>query len=128
MTVGKRFAEERKRLRMTQDQIARFLNVGRSALAMVEADKNGLDVARLATLAVIGMDTNYVLCGKRPEETIDWSLVAKVLTALDTWCRSHDVTLGPEKTARALKILYMHFRRAGIVDEPYLAELMDLAA
>lgn len=128
MTMGKRLASERKRLGLNQDHIAKTLNIGRSALAMIEAGKSGLDASRLATLDVVGIDTIYVMSGLHRAEMVDWQIVSQILHALDTWSKSRRIELGPAKTARALKILYAHFQVTGILDEPYLADLMGLAA
>lgn len=59
---GQRLADERRRLAMSQDDIAGLLDIGRSGVAAIEGDRAPLDVARLVTLGEkAGVDAMYVL-------------------------------------------------------------------
>ena len=73
-TIGERLEQERKRLRLTQDQMADFVGIERARLSKYE---NGITIPRCDTLNTfkkVGVDVSYVLTGERS------SLSATVLT------------------------------------------------
>ncbi len=65
-TIGKRIAEHRKRLGMTQDQLAEQLGVTAQAVSKWENDQSCPDIATLPRLAEIFSTTTDALLG-RPE-------------------------------------------------------------
>lgn len=66
MTIGKRLAEERTRLGMTQTQFAEAAGLkSRRTLSQYEADERSPDAAALAAWAAHGVDVLYVLTGQR---------------------------------------------------------------
>ncbi|WDM66300.1 helix-turn-helix domain-containing protein [Xanthomonas cucurbitae] len=81
MTVGKRLKDERKRLDLTQDELATQLGVTRYAQMNFEKDINLPGGAYLLAALDRGVDVMYVLSGYRvqmdPED-------ARVLSALRT--------------------------------------------
>ena len=133
MTIGRRLADERKRLGMSQEQFARHLEIGRSALGMVETGRSGIDAERLAALGKsLGVDVTYVMTGERAAvaiaEQINWDLVEGILKGLSRWAMRNRIKMTPEKTGRALRVLYRHFAAQGAVDEALLDDTMDMAA
>lgn len=73
MTIGERLKEERKRLALTQPQLAEACGVGKRAQINFEGGDNWPGGAYLAKAAQLGIDVIYVLTGKRegaldPEE------------------------------------------------------------
>lgn len=57
------------------------------------------------------------------------TLIAEgILQGLERWAVRRRIKLTPEKTARALRILYRHLSAEGVVDDARIAETMDLAA
>lgn len=133
MSFGKRLAEERRRLGLSQEQLAVHLGIGRSALGMIETDRSGLEAQRLSELgAQTGLDVIYVLTGRRAKvaavDLLDWQLAEGILQGLERWAVRRRIELTPEKTARALRILYRHLSVEGVVDDARIAETMDLAA
>lgn len=67
MSVGKRLKEERKRLGLTQEEIAVQLDVSRYAQLNFEKDINLPGGAYLLAAIARGVDVMYVLSGQRSE-------------------------------------------------------------
>ena len=63
--VGKRLAEERKRLRLNQDAFAEQGGVKRAAQVNYEGGKRSPDTDYLERVAQIGVDVLYVITGRR---------------------------------------------------------------
>lgn len=118
---------------MSQEQFAHYLQVGRSALAMIESGRSGIDAERLAGLGqTLGVDVRFVMSGERGVSVvareINWDLVEGILKGLHRWATKNRIKLTPEKTARALRVLYQHFAEKGAVDDRLLDDTMDMAA
>lgn len=131
--LGTRLSEERRRLKLSQEQVAHYLGVGRSAVAMIESGRSGLDTERLFELGKkIPIDTIYVATGEHSRQAgarlLDWTLVESILKAIDRWATMNHVVLPPEKITLILKILYHHFAEKGVVDAARVEETLRLAA
>lgn len=64
-TIGERLKEERERLRMTIPQFADAAGAKKNTVIDWQKDVSSPPGARLAALAEIGVDVNYVLTGVR---------------------------------------------------------------
>lgn len=131
--LGKRLAEERRRLQMSQEQVAQCLGIGRSALGMIESGRSGMETERLFALGkTIPIDVMYVASGERSQQAgarlLDWTLVETILKAVGRCATMNQVVLTPEKTALILKILYQFFAEKGVVDPARVDEAIRLAA
>ena len=69
-TIGKRIMEHRKRLGMTQDQLAERLGVTAQAVSKWENDQSCPDINTLPRLAEIFETTTDALLGRAPEGTV----------------------------------------------------------
>ena len=69
-TLGKRIVQHRKRLGLTQDQLAEKLGVTAQAVSKWENDQSCPDIAMLPRLAEIFGITTDVLLGSAPDETV----------------------------------------------------------
>lgn len=133
---GKRLADERKRLGMTQHAFVRSPGADgltRSALAMIETDRAPLQVSRLVEFAQgTGVDAVYVLTGEASSvaaaRLLDWSLVASIQAGIHDWCAEHSISLSPEKQTLLLKLLYERFSRSKSYSAEALHESLRLAA
>lgn len=63
--VGERLLEERKRLGLTQEQLAEASNRHKQTVLNYENGKRSPDAEYLGSLAGIGMDIGYVVTGRR---------------------------------------------------------------
>lgn len=130
---GKRLAHERKRLGLSQEALAPFLSITRSALAMIETDRAPLDVERLVYLAgAVGLDPIYVITGQAghvaASKLMDWELVMEVQKGISAWSKKHEIDLSPEEQTLALKILYERFSQSsGDINEA-ITDVLSKAA
>ena len=77
-TLGKRIAAGRKRLGLTQDQLAERLGVTAQAVSKWENDQSCPDITMLPKLAEIFGITTDQLLGREPKETVyEGEVVAK---------------------------------------------------
>lgn len=129
---GKRLADERGRLGLSQKALADAWGLGRSAVAMIETGRSALDVDRVIALASLGFDISYLLSGVRGKQAagslLDWDLLAKVLQGVRKWSSSHGLDLPIEKEVLILKVLYERFARDGVVDDRKIEETLRIAA
>lgn len=130
--LGRRLADERKRLGMSQQQLSEVLGIGRSALAMIETGKASIDADSLIDFGAHGIDVIYVLSGENSAlaaaRLMDWTLVETILRGVRTWSAERKISLSPEKEALVLKILYSRFATDGVIDEQGINETLRLAA
>ena len=61
--IGTRLREERKRLRMTQAELAARVGVSRAAIVTYESGRTPFDVSFMDQLKELGVRTGYVLSG-----------------------------------------------------------------
>lgn len=78
MTIGKRIAEERKRLGLNQADFAKLAEVSFSSQRRYEDGRSAPDTAYLASLGRMGVDVNYVLFNIRSNEAVDCPHVARM--------------------------------------------------
>lgn len=130
---GKRLADERRRLAMSQEDLAELLDIGRSGVAAIESDRASLDVARLVTLGEkAGVDVMFVLSGERAAvaaaRLIDWGLVEGILSGITAWADSHSIKVPPPKQMLLLKLLYQKMAINGQMDSQAIDEALRLVA
>lgn len=130
---GKRLADERRRLALSQEDIASLLDIGRSGVAAIEGDRAPLDVARLVKLGEqAGIDVMYVLSGERgavaAARLIDWELVEGILSGMTEWADAHSFKVPPAKQMLLLKLLYEKLAVNGQMDSQAVDEALRLVA
>lgn len=131
-TFGSRIKDERKRLRISQGELAERLGVSRSSIAFYETERTVPDVDFLVQADAIGMDTSYLVFGRRGTEQagrlLDWDLLASILQGIREFCAEAGLTVSPEKEIAIAKLLYGQFARASAVDAELLKQVLKLAA
>lgn len=129
---GKRIAEERKRLGLSQQKLADAMGFGRSALAMIETGRAKIDVEWLVDLGGHGIDVIFVLTGETnalaAARLVDWKLIEGILSGIRSWSSKNRIILTPQKEALVLKLLYTRFAATGVVDQQGISETLRLAA
>lgn len=65
MSFGKRLKEERKRLKLTQPQLAEIAGTTKGTQLLYEKDDMRANSDYLAAIAKVGIDVTYVLTGER---------------------------------------------------------------
>lgn len=131
-SVGRRLADERRRLNLTQEDLAQAIGMSRAAVTMVETERSGLSSVHDDALMKLGIDMTFVRTGIRMAsaiaEAINWELIEGILAALEKWSRQHKVKLTPDKLAKALRVLYTYFSSTGQINPQHLEHVMALAA
>ncbi|MBS0174147.1 MAG: helix-turn-helix transcriptional regulator [Nitrospira sp.] len=130
--LGRRLAEERRRVGWSQKQLAERLGVGRSAVAMIETERAPIYADRLADLERDGFDPVYVLTGQRGQvlasRLLNWELLSSLLATVRSWTQDRHIELPTEKEILLAKILYDHFAEKGVIDEARVEEALQLVA
>ena len=130
---GNRLANERKRLGLTQQDLATELNVSRAAIAMCETGKNNMDNRSLAILAQkLNFDMNYLITGKSTalegEGSVDWVLLLTIQDTVNALAKERGLTLVHDKKLRLFKMIYKHCLVKRELDMPFINEVFALAA
>lgn len=86
-SVGERLREERRRLGLTQDQLACLAGVTRRAQTRYETDANSASSTYFSAVAEVGIDVLYVLTGKRAVP-VQSTLTNEELALLDNYRHS----------------------------------------
>lgn len=133
ISIGLRLAQERRRLGMTQAELADQVGLRRSVIGMVETGKSRLDLAVLLALeSEVGMDLVFVLTGRRAAvaaaDMLDWKLAEEILVALVSSCNRLKVELSPAGTARALRLLYRMASHEGRLSQEQADDFVQLGA
>jgi transcriptional regulator with XRE-family HTH domain len=69
--VGGRIKEARAKERRTQDDLARVLDLDKSAISRIEKGERGLAAAELAVLApFLGVSADFLLFGEQEDEVL----------------------------------------------------------
>lgn len=76
MSVGKRLAEERKRIGLSQSDFAERVGVSFSSQRRYENGRSSPDTAYLEAIGKAGVDVNYVVFGIASDEIVDCPYVA----------------------------------------------------
>lgn len=79
MNIGERLKEERERLGMTIPEFAEIAGAKKNTVIDWQKGLSGPPAAKLAALAVAGIDVLYVITGERSERSLtadEWDLLA----------------------------------------------------
>lgn len=117
---------------MTQDDLAKSVQVSRAAVATYEAGRTPFDIIYLDRLREVGLRINYVLTGRSDgevaSELFDWDVARELALAIDDFSIEAGLQLSTSKRFALLRILYSQAARDRVVDMSRLAEVARLAA
>lgn len=120
-TVGERLLIERKRLGLTQGDVAARTNLSRATVSLYESGTNSADARFLVEMSAAGMDIFFVLTGRRlSEEAVnhfDWQMLAALMKTLQDYAQRSSRRLDADVTARLLRVLYAQAVREQVVDK-----------
>jgi transcriptional regulator with XRE-family HTH domain len=129
---GLRLSSERRRLGLSQQNVADLLGLSRSAVGMLETDRASLEVQRLLQLGQSGYDVLKVLTDEPGQvaagRILDWNLCVEVTDRVSAWERARGLKLPPDKKALVVKHLYLRFAPLGRIDELAFNETLQVAA
>lgn len=128
---GQRIAAERKRLGLTQHELATLLGIGRTAVAMIETGKASFDISRLVKLGATGFDILFVLTGMPGHQAagklLDWELCLAIAKHVQKWADQRGTQLPSAKEAMLVKNIYVQVADQGILDPQVLADTLQIA-
>ena len=127
-----RLKQERKRLGLSQEDVANVLKVGRSSVAMYETGKTNLDNEALATLAnTLHFDVEFLITGLTDfainAKAIDWEVLGTITREIRAGFISKGIELSPEKENQLIKTLYEHFIDTKKISPSLIANTLSLA-
>lgn len=81
--LGKRIREERKKLNLTQEQLAELVNVSTTYIGFVERGERTITLAKLVNIAnALGVSVDYLLCDSvSPDATVQETLLLKLFSS-----------------------------------------------
>lgn len=107
---AKRLRQERRRLDLSQGELAAAGGVSLSSQVGYEAGARVPDAAYLHKIEEAGVDTGYLLSGRVEDEAVKAAfyleLVKGILTEINEWEEEHNATVPFEKK---LEILHLNF-------------------
>jgi transcriptional regulator with XRE-family HTH domain len=107
VSIGSRIKEERLRLGLSQEGLAKIAGVQRRAHIRYEHDERLPDAAYLSALAGAGADINYILTGRRERPASELTDRARLLAAIEAIEDGlGDKRLPPAKKAEAILLAY----------------------
>ena len=130
--LGLRLRGERKRLGLTQAELASRTGVSRAAVATYEAGRTPPDVAFIDRLREAGVRTGYVVDGEvgasSAAAVFDWELARHLMARVVEYAQQNNVDLEPTQLIDLVQVLYAGARRDREVDTETIAAALRLAA
>lgn len=118
--VPARLREERRRLGLSQDELARTAGVSRATVAGYELGKTSPDLAYLLSIGEAGVDTHFVMNGHRFADAslgmIDWKIITELMEAVNDFAEANSLVITLEKRVRIVRVLYPAAVEANQVD------------
>lgn len=125
--LGNRLREERRRLNMSQSELAQAGQVSLSTQVGYETGARVPDLEYLLRVMKAGVDKDYLLTGSRMGPT-DLELVVRIFESIDEWERSRGRVLSLEKKMDLLRTVYPQFHRTQGLDESVMKLALRLAS
>lgn len=120
MTMGERIREERRRLGLNQTAFGELGGVGKTTQILYEAGERVPDAEYLGRIAEKGVDSTYILLGKRitdiAGEFQNWDILTDVFEAIDEWARQRKKRTPKSTKMKLAKLFYLQFQDRGKVD------------
>jgi len=127
-----RLREERRRLGLTQAQLAELLGVSRSALNSYEGGRAVPDINFLARAIRKHVDGWYVLTGKHSAEVasdlIDWDKVEQILLGIRGWAESEGKQISLHREIGLLQLFYPALARGEVIEDTTFEDVMKRVA
>ena len=126
-SLGRRLADIRSRLGLSQTELAGELGVSPRSYQSYERGERDAPTASLIELCQnFDIDPTWLLLGPVAKASLNEAILEGVLRAVDEYLQSIQGELPPEKKARLVKLLYMHFRDKQTVDKKRVTEFAEL--
>lgn len=134
VAIGRRLAELRERLSLTQDAFAETLGVSRRAYVNYERGEREIPVGLVKALYdTYHVDFMWLLTGVASqdltpiEDGADVGMIVEVIQELDRQLDEADLVMRPDDKVRVIKALYHWSKDRGNVDPASVASLLQIA-
>ena len=128
----RRLKAERLRLRLTQADLARYVDVSGSTQVAYEQGVRTPGLGYLVALQSTGIDAWYVMFGIRAErraaDAFDWTLFAEIQEAITEWCSARELELPPRRFLEISRLLYEQFISEREVQPDAIERILKLVA
>ncbi|NRO99330.1 XRE family transcriptional regulator [Paraburkholderia sp. NMBU_R16] len=123
-----RLVAERRRLSVTQAEVAGWTNVHRKTQAAYEAGERYPDAAYLMTLLEHGFDVTYLLTGQVAPRygSVDTDLLESVFVTLERCIEAAKRQVAPTEKAKLFSLIYQAAAESGRVDPLVAQKAVDL--
>lgn len=132
VALGKRLQEERRRLGLTQEEVANRVDVSRASIAGYERGRTPPDVEFIERLREIGVRTEYVVNGKTvssdPVAPFDWQLARDLVRCIVEYADGQGIELEHSKLIDLMQVLYATAVRNKEIDKGAVEAAVRLAA
>lgn len=125
---GARLREERKRLGLSMEALAKAGGISRASQSNYETERNRPDSNYLAAIAALGIDVLYLLTAQRARaaEGFDWRAHDRILAAIERKIAGEAIALPFEKKMTLLRIAMKHLDAGEATAEDGVADLLRL--
>lgn len=125
---SERLVEERRRLSVTQAEIAGWTKIHRKTQSAYEAGESYPDAAYLMTLLEHGFDVAYLLTGQRPPRygSVDSELLQNVFVAIEHGVAGAKRKITTAEKSKLFSLIYQAASESGRVDPLVLQKAIDL--
>ncbi len=128
--LGERLREERRRLQLSQSELAQAGGVSLSTQVGYETGARVPDLEYLLRVMEAGIDKDYLLTGARTGQSrpLDLELVVRIFESIDEWERSRGTVLSLQKKMDVLRTVYPQFHGNQGVDQSVMMVALRLAS
>jgi transcriptional regulator with XRE-family HTH domain len=125
-----RLRTERKRLRLTQSEVADKAGINRRTQVAYENTERTPTLDYLPVLASMGFDVAFVLYGVREarhaSRSFNWKLLSEIHSAIRSWCDGKNIELTPQEEIELARALYDQFAFEGQVEPEAVERMLTL--
>ena len=123
---------ERKRLGMTQLEMAVAAGVSKSSQVGYESGARAPDLNYLRRIGRLGVDVVFIVFGERQSyeglRPFDWGLHDRILKTIEDWLDERDLEMPLDKRMELLRLFIAHFDVVKRVDLTYIHDQLAKAA
>jgi len=107
---------ERVRLKLNQTEFGALGGVSKATQVAYEANASEPQTTYLWKLAEAGVDTSWIVTGKRAAKTTQWDLLFEIRDLVEEWAREQSDPPLQEQKDRLLRSLYNQFCANGRIE------------
>lgn len=117
-TIGARFRAERKRLGLSQEDLADVMRLSRGSIVACESERSFVDIAALERARLAGMDTWWVQTGTRANAISDeqWNTLHVIAKGVEEFIKDNDLPRSVPMKLKLVELVYRGFPVENLLD------------